>query len=336
MGAAVRVVGKAADGVLLVLPLGLLETAGLIDEVVDELPRRRILHLLPFQADGSKEIFEFIINHLVHVELRKVMVPVETSVADVQEVGGFSDHVFPQILLLIFPFSVQELPLLFMLFMLFLCRRFVIGGLVDRLLRSRHRQGRLVSRRLQFLLLLLHPLPHAFFSLLLAVQQQVTDGGVKVLRVRFVCEVEADHLFVRFELMEMRSRIVIRKLPVDFLLEDPLARREVVNLDEKGLADVVFGKGGHPAVDLVPAAMVRWLRPVHLHHSRCLCQTPQVEHLEDRLILLLAKFVRRLVGRRPRLARHGDTLVLPEGFFGLVLTAPLDANFLRQIGRAHV
>lgn len=35
------------------------------------------------------------------------------------------------------------------------------------------------------------------------------------------------------------------------------------------------------------------------------------------------------MGRRPRLARHGDTLVLPEGFFGLVLTAPLDANFLR-------
>lgn len=38
--------------------------------------------------------------------------------------------------------------------------------------------------------------------------------------------------YVRFELMEMRSRIVIRKLPVDFLLEDLLACSVVVNLED--------------------------------------------------------------------------------------------------------
>lgn len=65
MGAAVRVVGKAADGVLLVLPLGLLETAGLIDEVVDELPRRRILHLLPFQADLGRLRQKWVVNSAI-------------------------------------------------------------------------------------------------------------------------------------------------------------------------------------------------------------------------------------------------------------------------------
>lgn len=50
-----------------------------------------------------------------------------------------------------------------------------------------------------------------------------------------------------------------------------LMRGKITHLDKERLADVIFGEGGHPAVHLVPAAVVRGFRPVHLHHSRCLC-----------------------------------------------------------------
>lgn len=51
LDAVLPVLDVAASGVPLVLSLGLLEPAGLNDEIVDELPRLRVLHLLLFQAD---------------------------------------------------------------------------------------------------------------------------------------------------------------------------------------------------------------------------------------------------------------------------------------------
>lgn len=50
---------------------------------------------------------------------------------------------------------------------------------------------------------------------------------------------ETTTAYVRFEVMEMRSRIVVGKLPVNFLLEDPLASRAVVNLERNGRTAIV-------------------------------------------------------------------------------------------------
>lgn len=50
---------------------------------------------------------------------------------------------------------------------------------------------------------------------------------------------ETTTAYVRFEVMEMRSRIVVGKLPVNFLFEDPLASRAVVNLERNGRTAIV-------------------------------------------------------------------------------------------------